>query len=262
MVDKKLRAALAAYCEEAGLEESEQPIILDAASYDGSIVGVTENNRIVYSLNSMVSELAADEGWTLEEAIEWIEYNTMRAIPYMGDHAPIILTENKGTLMERYGEWDDDDDDEGHLPEEEAAPILEALGLSESEIVELARKRDAIGELDIALQTAREIQKAPFGSAVGVELRTYVCPDKGKPGSWYAAEYLIVTYKGGARACRNATHNSSAANFREVAGLLDGGYYAENDTVAEMEENGYVLDILDGGVTLGLALRKAGKEAK
>ena len=28
-----------------------------------------------------------------EEAIEWIEYNTIRALPYMGNKAPIIVKE-------------------------------------------------------------------------------------------------------------------------------------------------------------------------
>jgi hypothetical protein len=31
-----------------------------------------------------------DEGWTVEESIEWIEYNTIRALPYLGPNAPII----------------------------------------------------------------------------------------------------------------------------------------------------------------------------
>lgn len=28
---------------------------------------------------------------TDEEAIEWIDYNTIRAIPYMGEKAPIVM---------------------------------------------------------------------------------------------------------------------------------------------------------------------------
>lgn len=26
-----------------------------------------------------------------EEAIDWVNYNTIRALPYMGDRAPIIM---------------------------------------------------------------------------------------------------------------------------------------------------------------------------
>jgi hypothetical protein len=32
-----------------------------------------------------------EEEFTEEEAIEWIDYNTIRALPYMGEKAPIIM---------------------------------------------------------------------------------------------------------------------------------------------------------------------------
>lgn len=31
------------------------------------------------------------EGWSDIESIEWIEYNVIRAIPYMGEKPPIIV---------------------------------------------------------------------------------------------------------------------------------------------------------------------------
>ena len=39
----------------------------------------------------MVKWLIETEEFTCEEAIEWIEYNTIRALPYMGEGAPIIV---------------------------------------------------------------------------------------------------------------------------------------------------------------------------
>jgi hypothetical protein len=39
----------------------------------------------------MVEWLCDEEGCTAEEAVEWIEYNTIRALPYFGDDAPIIM---------------------------------------------------------------------------------------------------------------------------------------------------------------------------
>lgn len=106
MVDEKFRKALANMCEEQQLEEDEQPIILDNMSYDGSILGVTDDNRIVYSYESMVEELMEDEGWDEADAIEWIDYNTIRAIPYMESYgkAPIILYDTKEAILEKYGE--------------------------------------------------------------------------------------------------------------------------------------------------------------
>lgn len=32
-------------------------------------------------------------GCTAEEAMEWIDYNTMRALPYAGAMAPIVIKE-------------------------------------------------------------------------------------------------------------------------------------------------------------------------
>ena len=39
----------------------------------------------------MVEWLISTEGFTEEEAIEWIDYNTIRAIEYFGEDAPIIM---------------------------------------------------------------------------------------------------------------------------------------------------------------------------
>ena len=49
--------------------------------------------RVVYSFEKMVKYLIDNEKMTEEEAIEWIEYNTIRALPYMGGKAPIIVKE-------------------------------------------------------------------------------------------------------------------------------------------------------------------------
>lgn len=40
----------------------------------------------------MMEHLMTVDGMSEEEAIEFIEYNTIRAIPYMGEKSPIILT--------------------------------------------------------------------------------------------------------------------------------------------------------------------------
>lgn len=60
-------------------------------SYDDALIGVTEDNRAVYDYEKMVQWLVDTEGWTYEEATEWIDYNTIRALPYMGEGAPVIM---------------------------------------------------------------------------------------------------------------------------------------------------------------------------
>lgn len=43
-------------------------------------------------LSMTMSEwLMGTEGWSYEDAAEWVCYNTLRAIPYMGEDAPIVI---------------------------------------------------------------------------------------------------------------------------------------------------------------------------
>lgn len=60
-------------------------------SYDDALIGVSEDGRVIYDFDKMVEWLMKKEGWTDIEAIEWIETNTIRALPYMGADAPIIM---------------------------------------------------------------------------------------------------------------------------------------------------------------------------
>ena len=59
--------------------------------YSGAFIGVSTDNRAVYDYEKMVEWLISTEGFTEEEAIEWIDYNTLRAIGYFGEDAPIIM---------------------------------------------------------------------------------------------------------------------------------------------------------------------------
>ena len=60
-------------------------------SYDDALVGVTTDKRAVYNYDAMVSWLVEQEDFEDDiEAMEWIDYNTIRAIPYFGSTAPVI----------------------------------------------------------------------------------------------------------------------------------------------------------------------------
>lgn len=75
-------------------------IILQNHSYDSALIGVTHDNRAVYDYDLMVEYLMDVEGLTDEESIDWLEYNTIRALPYMGSKSPIVATEDDyPTLM-------------------------------------------------------------------------------------------------------------------------------------------------------------------
>lgn len=73
---------------EAGYDDI---VILDSYSYDDALVGVTEDGRAVYDFDKMVAWLVETEGFTAEQAVEWVEYNTIRALPYAGPDAPIVM---------------------------------------------------------------------------------------------------------------------------------------------------------------------------
>ena len=69
----------------------EDVIIFENYGYDDALIGVTEDNRAVYDFDKMVEWLCRNEGFTSDEAVEWIEYNTIRALPYAGESAPIVM---------------------------------------------------------------------------------------------------------------------------------------------------------------------------
>jgi hypothetical protein len=60
-------------------------------SYDSALIGVTDDGRAVYDYELMVEWLMDTEGWSYEDAAEWVSYNTLRALPYMGEDAPIVV---------------------------------------------------------------------------------------------------------------------------------------------------------------------------
>ena len=69
----------------------ESAVVFDNYAYDKSIIGVTDDDRAVYDFDSMIEELVEESGMTPEEAQEWIEYNTVRMLPYIGGNAPVIM---------------------------------------------------------------------------------------------------------------------------------------------------------------------------
>lgn len=61
-------------------------IRLEPKTLDGAIVGTKRINgrtHLVYSFAKLVNMYVNREGMRGEDAIEWIEYNTIRAIPYI-----------------------------------------------------------------------------------------------------------------------------------------------------------------------------------
>lgn len=70
--------------------EYENIIIFSNPSYASAFIGISEDNRAIYDYNKMVEYLMETEGWSDIDAIEFIEYNSIRSLPYY-ENSPIIM---------------------------------------------------------------------------------------------------------------------------------------------------------------------------
>lgn len=72
--------------------------------YADAFIGMSDNGRAVYSYDKMVEHIMVKEGWSYEEAVEWIDYNTIRALPYYPD-GPIVVYDVPEYM------WEDDEEE-------------------------------------------------------------------------------------------------------------------------------------------------------
>ena len=66
-------------------------IVFQDPDYADAFIGVSSDYRAVYDYDKMAECLASEEGMSYEDAVEFIDYNTLRALPYMGENAPIVV---------------------------------------------------------------------------------------------------------------------------------------------------------------------------
>lgn len=77
-------------CKYAEDQEIEVKIFEDP-SYKTAIIGISYDNRVIYDYDLMIEDLMKEENLSYEDALDFLEYNTLRALSYMGSDAPIIL---------------------------------------------------------------------------------------------------------------------------------------------------------------------------
>ena len=65
-------------------------VIFENPGFVDAFIGLSTDNRAVYDFDLMVACLMEEDSMTEEEAIEFIEYNTIRSLPYY-ENAPIIV---------------------------------------------------------------------------------------------------------------------------------------------------------------------------
>lgn len=69
----------------------DEAIVFDNPSYETVIVGYDiHTNRIIYDYERMIDYLVENEQMSEEEAVEFIDFNTIHSLDYIENH-PIIL---------------------------------------------------------------------------------------------------------------------------------------------------------------------------
>ena len=72
------------YLEELGVEDV---VLLDG--FTESFTGISNDNRAIYSYDLMIEEVMQRDNCTFEEAVDFIDFNTIRSLPYV-KNSPII----------------------------------------------------------------------------------------------------------------------------------------------------------------------------
>lgn len=71
--------------------EEEGTILFRNPDYAEAIVGVTDDFRVVYDIDLMAASLAEEDNISLTDAFEFIDYNTLRTLPYINGLKPIVM---------------------------------------------------------------------------------------------------------------------------------------------------------------------------
>lgn len=74
----------------------EDTIIFENPSYESAVIGISENGQVCYSYEKMIEHLMKEDSMEYDEAMEFIDYNTIRALPYCNpaDKRPIVIYED------------------------------------------------------------------------------------------------------------------------------------------------------------------------
>lgn len=68
----------------------EDVVLLEPKELDEAIIGISYDDRAIYDYDLLVKAFMKSDNMSEEEAIEWIDYNTIRSLPYQ-QNAPIVM---------------------------------------------------------------------------------------------------------------------------------------------------------------------------
>ena len=89
-------------------EEHEEAVIFNVPNYDNAIVGISEDGRVIYDYELMIKELTNDTALTEDEAIQFLDYNTIRTLPYIEEKVRPIILYSSTTIKEMKQNYDSD----------------------------------------------------------------------------------------------------------------------------------------------------------
>ena len=94
MTNEELKARLQNRIPEP--EILDKIVVLEGDEFADGAIGLTDDFKIVYSYERLVQSLSRAYGEKEEQSVEYLDYNTLRMIPYwknQGLLAPIIVHE-------------------------------------------------------------------------------------------------------------------------------------------------------------------------
>lgn len=89
-IDKPIFNTVEELCEYLEAQDHTETVFFENPSFVKAIIGITASEQLIYDYDLMISAAMEEENWSEEESIEWIGYNTIRSIPYMGQYHPIV----------------------------------------------------------------------------------------------------------------------------------------------------------------------------
>ena len=70
----------------------------DNLSYDNAIIGISTDDRIIYSYDKLLDVLQNEYDFTFEDAISHIDFNIIRSLDY-NENSPIIMYDDDEDLL-------------------------------------------------------------------------------------------------------------------------------------------------------------------
>lgn len=67
----------------------EETILFENPDYSTAFIGISQDDRAIYDYEEMVKHLIKTDNMKYDDAVEFIEYNTIRSLPYI-ENSPIV----------------------------------------------------------------------------------------------------------------------------------------------------------------------------